>query len=249
MNNIYLYDGSFDNLITLILHLIKINNKPDIIISEKEYVPNLLEEPIFINIVKEKEKLNYFNNIFSNRIKSTIYYIYLSCNDNKELVMYYFIKNALKYKDKIFYYRNLNCVNKTINMVHYVTSETHKLKGFLRFKKMKNNFYYAKIKPNNNIIGLLANHFKKRLSNESFVIKDDGRNIYVLYDKKNITFLEEKDIINMNLKIDEEEEYIENLWKTFFNTIGIKERENLKCQQNFMPKRYWQYMIEMEDKL
>ena len=46
-----------------------------------------------------------------------------------------------------------------------------------------------------------------------------------------------------------EEEFIEDLWKTFFKTVAIKERENLKCQRNFMPKRYWENMIEMEDKL
>ena len=45
------------------------------------------------------------------------------------------------------------------------------------------------------------------------------------------------------------EENFEDLWKTFFDTIGIKERENKRCQTNNMPKKYWQYMIEMEDKL
>ena len=38
----------------------------------------------------------------------------------------------------------------------------------------------------------------------------------------------------------------EKLWKEFFNTIGIKERKNLKCQKNFMPKKYWKNIIEME---
>ena len=34
-------------------------------------------------------------------------------------------------------------------------------------------------------------------------------------------------------------------WQTFYNTIGIKERKNSRCQMNFMPKKYWPYIIEM----
>lgn len=33
----------------------------------------------------------------------------------------------------------------------------------------------------------------------------------------------------------------------FFKTIGINERKNKKVQINFMPKKYWEYIIEMED--
>ena len=51
----------------------------------------------------------------------------------------------------------------------------------------------------------------------------------------------------MNLNYNEEEKKYEDLWKTFFKTIGIKERENKKCQMNFMPKKYWSNIIEMEN--
>ena len=40
-----------------------------------------------------------------------------------------------------------------------------------------------------------------------------------------------------------------DLWKSFFNSIGIKERNNYKVQRNFMPKKYWKYITEMEDNL
>ena len=35
----------------------------------------------------------------------------------------------------------------------------------------------------------------------------------------------------------------------FHKTIGIKERENRRCQQNFMPKKYWKNMLEMENEI
>ena len=37
-----------------------------------------------------------------------------------------------------------------------------------------------------------------------------------------------------------------DLWKDFFNTIGIKERENYQCQRNLMPLWYRKHMTEFQ---
>ena len=56
-----------------------------------------------------------------------------------------------------------------------------------------------------------------------------------------------------NLVIDDttssNEEMFDDLWKTFYKTIGIKERKNERCRQNFMPKKYWQYITEVKGEL
>ena len=246
MNNIYLYDDSFDSLLTLIMTLVYYKNNPKDIKSNKDFTPNLIDIPVYLEL--DKDKLKLLKSKVSNKIISIAYYVYLSNDKNKELIIYYFLKNALIYKDKVIYHRNLNCVNKALNLSSKVSREAHKLKGFLRFKEMQNNFFYAEISPDNNVIGILANHFRKRLSCEYWIIKDIGRNIYAFYDLNNITFLQEEDIIKLNLDLKNEEIEYEDLWKTFFNTIGIKSRYNPKTQMNFMPKKYWDYIIEMEDK-
>ena len=41
------------------------------------------------------------------------------------------------------------------------------------------------------------------------------------------------------------EEYYRNLWKKFYDTIGIAERNNPKCRLSHMPKRYWKNITEM----
>ena len=244
MNSVYLYNGSFDSLLSLIFTLLDKNIIPSDIKSEKEYKLNIIDN--FINI----DTSNYsYNNILSLRIMYTIFRVYLSNDERKELIIYYFIKNALIYKNKIFNHKNLNCVLHTIRINKYVGNEAHKLKGFLRFKEIKNGFYYGEMAPNNNVIFLISEHFKKRLNNEYFLIKDTKRNIYAFYDKKKITYLNDEDIKELNLEYSGCELEIESLWKDFFKTIGIKERSNYKAQRNFMPKRYWKYIIEMENKL
>lgn len=243
MNKVYLYDGSFFSLIILIESLIKLQERPQNIVSKNDYQPTLLDEVIELKLGDKIE------NKISKKIFHIMYYIYLSSDTNKCLVIYYLYKNYLKYKDEVLYHRNLNCVNQALKLATYVSREAHKLKGFLRFKKMKNNFYYAVINPTNNVIEILAKHFKKRLSGEYWIIKDEARNIYAVYNLKEIIYLTDKDIVSLNLKLDENEEDFEKLWKTFFETIGIKERENLRCQRNFMPKKYWKNIIEMGDKI
>lgn len=245
MNNIYLYDGSFSSLMSLIIVLINLKKEPVNIISEKNYIPNLLDECINLKINNKKEKINYLINKTSKKILITCYYSYLSTSNNKEMLIYDFIKNACVYKDTIFYRRNINCVNEILKMRKRVSMESHHMKGFLRFKKMKNNFYYAKINPTNNVIYLITNHFKERLKNEYFVINDVNRGIFVFYDKNKITYLNKEDIVKLNLDLDKDEENIEDLWISFFKTVSIKERKNLKCQMNHMPKKYWDYIIEM----
>ena len=60
---------------------------------------------------------------------------------------------------------------------------------------------------------------------------------------KNIYILGGINIKDLDIKTDE----IEDLWKSFYNTIGIKERKNDRCRMNFMPKKYWKYILEVEN--
>lgn len=244
--NIYLYDGTFLSLLTLIASLFKLNIEPNDIKSKDNYIPNLL------NVAKEikfacDNILEFMIKVYSLDIINSIYYVFLSTEKDKEMIIYDFLKQAIKLKKKVFYYRNIDSVDKVLKIRKRVLGEAHKLKGFLRFKKMKNNFYYAEINPTNDCLEIVANHFKKRLKNEIWIIKDVNREKYVIYDLHNIYYLSSENIKSLNINYSIEEASVEELWKSFFATVAIKTRENKKCQMNFMPKKYWKYIIEMED--
>lgn len=242
-NLIYLYDGTFLNLVSLINYLLKFKIKPLNIYDENKYLPSLLEEPVRLEL--EQVKMSNLN--ISSNILKTIYYVFLSEEKNKELIIYYFWLNSLKYQNKIFFMRNLKCVSSALKISKYVSNENHKLKGFLRFKETNNHILYAEISPTNNVLELLSKHFANRLKNEYWIIYDIRRNRYSIYDKTKY-YIVSKDNINLDsIKLDKEEKDIESLWLIFFETIGIEERKNKRCQMNFMPKKYWKYMIEMEN--
>lgn len=244
--NIYIYNDTFISLLNLCLILLK-NNIIPFNIKDTYYQKNLFDNLIYLEIKEDELILDYIVNNLGSKVLITIYNVFNSTDDNKELIIYYFIKFSIKYKNKVFYMRNLNSVSTAIKISNYVSSETHKYKGFLRFKELKNKILYAEIEPINNILFKLSNHFKNRLKNEFWIIKDVGRNILSIYDKKNFYIINADNFKLYTNELSNEEIDIELLWKDFYKTIGIKSRKNDRCRMNFMPKRYWKYIIEMSE--
>lgn len=245
MNKVYTYKDTFSSLLSLIKYLSTFNIK-NINIKNDLYTPNLLEREIYLDINTLNIEAVIINDIGIINF-NVLFYLYLSNEKNKENIMYYFYLNALRYKDTILKRRNLNCVTEANRIIKYVKGENHKFKGFVRFKELNGGILYSEINPTNNILPILSIHFKNRLKEECWIIKDVNRNIYALYDKKAIQIVNvEKVPINVeNLSNTEIE--METMWKTFYNTIGIEERKNDRCRMNFMPKKYWKYILEVRD--
>lgn len=244
-NYIYLYDGSFSSLLNLCLLLMRKRIIP-LNIKDEGYQPNLLEEVMKLDIPLE-ENYEEFLQIFSRSIFKTVYYLFISSDKNKELIIYYFLVHSLKYKDKIYYMRNLKSVQRALKIEKYVGRENHKFKGFLRFKELENGCLYGEINPENDILFILSRHFQNRLANEYFIIKDVNRKILSIYDKENIYIVLENDFLLATTNFSSNEESMQELWKAFYKTVGIKERKNDRCRMNFMPKKYWKYIIEVSD--
>lgn len=249
MNNyIVIYDGTFLNLLSTIKYLFQEKIKPSNITSNEFYQSDLFTNILKPDITDDPKFLNTIENNSNKEIIKIITYVFLSANENKELIIYYFLLNTFIFKDKVIYQRNLNCVNKALQIKNHVSRENHKLKGFIRFKMINNKFLYAEISPDNNILELLSEHFKKRLKNELWIIKDTKRNILSIYDLKNY-YIVSADNLKI-LELDQNNDtFYEDLWQTFFDTIAIKERINKKKQMSFMPKKYWHNIIEMESEL
>lgn len=147
--------------------------------------------------------------------------------------MYTYGYNLINSSDKIAVQFNSLC--------KYSTRELHAYKGLLRFKEIQDNFLFAEFEPNNDILELLTYHFKNRLRNEKFVIYDKKRNKCAIYVDYDLAFYDVQEIFKEE---SDEEKMFEDCWIEFYNSVGIKERQNLKLMQNNMPKRYWKYLPE-----
>ena len=92
------------------------------------------------------------------------------------------------------------------------------------------------------VLPLLRGHFCQRYANEQFFIYDRTHRELLLYanGRSRITQIENFQPVLPG----EDELYFRSLWKQFFQSVAIRERENPRCQNTFMPKRYRGTMTE-----
>lgn len=269
LNTIYLYDGTFDGLFTIAFDCYVSKQIPSNIVFEKHYLGNFLDTAIYIKTDKEKA-LRIWNGLYSNVSFDALYncyYAFLSCQKSKEINILKYILNAFIVGPKITSMLSIDYVLEVMKLRKNVLHESHKLKGLVRLSEVGNNLFYAPIHPDNNVIEFLGHFLIKRFPTQNLILHDKNRNLMFLYNankniqnhvhsnsynstKTNTQTLNEYEIIEVpsNIKIpkfSKEEKQFQDLWKTFFNTIAIKERTNSKLQMQYIPKKYWQDLTEL----
>ena len=140
------------------------------------------------------------------------------------------------------------------NTCRRVLHEQLRMKQFIRFQKAKDGTYLAVVSPDHNVLPLIIDHFQDRFNDQSWLIYDAKRHYGYYYDGKTvirITFEDEAsvpfDLSNGKMDADilsADDQLFQDLWRTYFKAICIKERMNPKKHLSDMPRRYWKYMTE-----
>lgn len=161
--------------------------------------------------------------------KNSIIFNYLitTINANKD------ISENFSNKSVLSFYETLNKVKK----------EIHHLKGFIRFSKTKEGIYYAKFLPDNDVCDLIFPHFKNRYKNMPFILHDYKFDCLCAYNGSESKIIRKK--ISPLVVSDD----INSLFKTYYDSVNIKERQNVKTMRNFLPKRYHINMPERNELL
>ena len=81
-----------------------------------------------------------------------------------------------------------------------------------------------------------------RFKSIPFIIHDVKRNILAMYDGKEYKTVNANQTIYVQLS--ENEQAMQNLWQTYYSSITIKERKNIKLMNAFLPVRYRTHMVE-----
>lgn len=242
----YVFDGSFEGLLTSIYDAYYEKNKPEEIVSLAQFQQSLINKPIYITTELQKYTKVYtaIKNKISSDALETIYHVFLSELPGSSTLIYEYIRLGFKLGSKVNLHLHEDCVINMHTIERKVVYECHRMLGFVRFK-LVNNMYYSSIEPDYNILGLIAPHFSARLPKENWIIHDLGRSLAIFYNKSEwiVSVFEAEKSDNFVLK--ESSELYEDLWTEFFNTIAIADRKNPKYQKRNMPKRYWKYLTEL----
>ncbi len=127
-----------------------------------------------------------------------------------------------------------------------VANEAHLLTEFMRFSQLPERVLFGVIGPKNDVTALLMPHFSDRLRGERFIIYDEKRKKAGIHTEGTNWYLlegEEAASLGQLTGRTDAGEYAQ-LWKVFFQSISIKERENYVCQRSHLPLRFRAYMTE-----
>lgn len=211
----------------------------------------LFTEYIVVNT--DLEKSQKVSRSIKNKISAYAYemviHAALSNDSRKADSIYHFLVIGFAMGEQVTRHLANPYVANLFEMNRNVGNEVHHYKGFLRFQEINNELLLAKFQPKNNIVELLTPHFADRLSIENFIILDVNRRLASVHQKHMpwfMTVLSKESMEELLSHADKEEEY-EALWKAFFNSIAISERENYQCQRNHAPLHMRKYMIEFQD--
>ncbi len=125
----------------------------------------------------------------------------------------------------------------------HISHEKHQMEAFVRFQENSDGVWTATIAPAYDVLPLIATHFRKRYADMEWLIADQGRD-YGLHHRAGVVspvqFIHEQNsgLPASHVEAAVNEEAYVKLWRTYFRSVDIPARRNLKLHMQHMPKRH-----------
>ncbi|UWG97702.1 TIGR03915 family putative DNA repair protein [Dehalobacter sp. DCM] len=238
----YLYDGSFDGLLTAV-YASYYEEKAQGIFPQAAYQNNFFvpSRTVETDLVKAEKVYHAIERKISDLSLKHIFYTYLSNEANKETKILNYLQLGFKLGRQIDDLHAQPEVLPIRQTARKVSFEAERFLGLLRFKDT-GSFLYAVLEPDHHILILLADHFADRLAQERFIIHDRKRGLAVVSNCQDwyITDFPEE----IGFTYSEQEKDYQELWRLYFSQISIENRKNKKLQTQFVPHRYRRHLTE-----
>lgn len=246
-----LYDGTFEGLLSAVfdiyeqhISVINITSDPQAVLFGNQQTlirDSAKSERVFAGICRDGGIAT----------ADMLYHAHTSRAPQVDLDIYHYLRLLFRCRRDVSGMMGETYVLRVRQMQRKVTREAHRMLMFVRFEQAKDGTFFAPISPQYDILKIIVSHFKDRFADQPWVIYDTARSYGVHFNGKDValitldepTFNLENGRLSPDIVAECEVEY-QRLWQLFFKQIAIKERTNLKLQQNFMPKRFWKYLTE-----
>ena len=251
INNILLYDSTFEGLLTAIFEVFEYRFENVEIISKLNYTQeNFFAETheVITDLAKSDRVLKKVEENLGKNGMGILLAVFLSEHKNLERLILSAVKHSINHpKQNIlqdFAHQDILEISK---IVRSVGRERHRMTAFVRFEKMQDETFFAKIEPDFNVLPLVRTFFKKRFADQKWMIFDLKRNYGIFYDLKEADFLypeENFSLKNQKELLHNEELAYQKLWQRYYKKTNIESRKNDKLHIQHLPKRYWKYLTE-----
>ena len=241
----YRYDGTYEGLLNMLEFAQKHPQKPTEIIRDLEDLGTLFDGFETVTILSDEAEARGYSNELRRKLGdmavNNLFFAHLAEGAGVSYLLYEYITYGLQEAG-----RNLSrdlshpLVHQVQKLRIQVLREKERMLGMVRFSLLSSGIYYSKVSPDHRMLGLLGRHFAERFQSDRWMIHDIRRGWALLGQagKYHVISLpkEEAPI--------EDDEFIQNLWRQYHGHVAILERLNPKLQKGYMPRRYWQNLVE-----
>ncbi|MBQ7407833.1 MAG: TIGR03915 family putative DNA repair protein [Clostridia bacterium] len=240
----YKFDGTIDGLFSCVYNSFVLKEIP-YLVADGDLQLLLDGEVRNIKTDHEANKriITALYNYIGFNALSDIKFAFRSGNENKSDVIFRYIRRTFECRKNISGKFSEKIVMDFYDLVKQVSNEVHRMKGFVRFSECADTIMYARFSPDNDITDLLMPHFTARFKNMPFVIHDVSRGKVAMFNGS------ESKILTVDspfwLQMSEQERTFQSLWRTYYNSVNIKERKNDKLMRSFLPTRYHKHLTEL----
>ena len=176
-----------------------------------------------------------------------LYYAFLAEQPQREMKLLAYLQQAFYYKAAFKDHLSERDVWTVRQWARKTGNERHKLLGLARFRELMDGMLYCSLSPTCCVVPVMAPHFIRRFPGETWILHDRKRHMGVYYDGREVSVVEIPRVLPQ-VRVSEREEGVSALWKKYYDTIAIAVRRNEGLRRQFMPKKYWGDIVEMEKK-
>ncbi|MBE5958834.1 MAG: DNA metabolism protein [Lachnospiraceae bacterium] len=250
---VFVCENSFDGMMTAVydawVEMLK-GSKVHIRVRG-EFVENFLYD--YIYVITDFEKARKVSDSIKKKISVDAYMkVYRACmhfDEERIDSVIDFLKIGYKVGGKVTRDYGNPLVMRVIELDRKVGKEAHNFKGVLRFKEIEGGVLISKITPKCDVLTLIEHHFSNRFPLENFVIYDEKRKKALVHKAGGDVVYVEEETEKIEKLYDDVTDSYEELFKIFFDTIGIESRKNERCQNNLLPKWYRKHMGEFKSSI
>lgn len=263
--HIFLYDNTFEGLLTCIFQAYKQKRRPDQLLPHDAILPLFTEQVNTIHTQQEEANRvwQHVQQKISPKAAYNLFAAWLSEEDHAPMLLFhvickivdapvpktaqYSLENDLADPDTLALLQLAQKVGK---------SRLHVIQ-FVRFQKTKDGVYFAPINPIHNTLPLALGYFKDRFADQPWIIYDVPRNYGYYYTPSGTGKAQDSSITEITLDDEHfahgqlkkdllaaDERLLQTAWAKYFKALTIKERLNPKLHRQHMPARFWKYLPE-----
>ena len=249
-----------DGLLTAVFDAFALHQQPEMLLAEGDVLPLFCDHTYQVVTDEEKARRVWtgLEKRLSHEAMKLISVSWLAELKELNQPLFLYISKVFRQGDISRNFADPDVLAVT-NIARRVLHEQLRMKQFIRFQKAKDGTYLAVVSPDHNVLPIITDHFQDRFNDQPWLIYDAKRHYGFYYDGRaviRVTFEDESavpfDLRNGKLDTDvlsDNDQLFQDLWRTYFKAICIKERMNPKKQLSDMPRRYWKYMTEKNGKL